>query len=55
MTKELQDAIKKVREEIEKERNKLNELENNLVSLNKENQKAAEQRESEIKKMFIQD
>jgi uncharacterized coiled-coil protein SlyX len=55
MTKELQDAIKKVREEIEKERNKLNELENNLVSLNKENQKAAEQREAEIKKMFIQD
>jgi uncharacterized coiled-coil protein SlyX len=55
MTKELNDAIKKVREEIEKERNKLNELENNLTSLNKENQKAAEQREAEIKKMFIQD
>lgn len=55
MTKELQDAIKKVREEIERERNKLNELEQNLASLNKENQRAAEQREAEVKKMFLQD
>ena len=55
MTKELQDAIKKVREEIERERTKLNELESNLASLNKENQKTAEQREAEIRKMFIQD
>jgi uncharacterized coiled-coil protein SlyX len=55
MTKELQDAIKRVREEIEKERDKLNALEDNLASLNKENQKTLEQREAEIKKMFIQD
>ena len=55
MTKELQDAIKKVREEIEKERTKLNQLESNLASLNKENQKTEEQREAEIRKMFIQD
>lgn len=55
MTKELQDAIRRVREEIEKERSKLNELESSLATLNKENQKASEQREAEIKKMFIQD
>lgn len=55
MTKELNDAIKKVREEIERERNRLKELEQSLVALNKENQRTEEQREAEIKKMFIQD
>ncbi len=55
MTQELNDAIKKVREEIEKERAKLNQLEDDLVNLNRKNQDVEKLRESEIKRMFIQD
>lgn len=55
MTKELNDAIKRVREEIEKERTKLDQLESDLVNLNRQNQDVEKLRESEIKKMFIRD
>lgn len=55
MSDELNNAIKKVREEIEKERAKLDQLENDLVNLNRQNQDVEKLRESEIKKMFIRD
>lgn len=55
MSDELNNAIKKVREEIERERAKLDQLENDLVNLNRQNQDVEKLRESEIKKMFIRD
>jgi|DEB19_MinimDraft_3_1074340.scaffolds.fasta_scaffold58170_2 hypothetical protein len=55
MSKELQNAIKKVREEIDKEKDRLNELENTLASLNNKTQKEETEREAEIRRMFIQD
>ena len=55
MTSELQNAIKKVREEIVREKDKLSKLEDSLNDLSKKNEGENSLRESEMKKMFLQD